>query len=448
MDPSHKTYEVLVRDFQFFPADLDINCGDTLTWLIKDNNSEFSKVYSNQDRYFILYIEGDDIESPMLRKGDKFTHKFENRGNYLISCLNYPRLRQQIDVALFTFEEEKDNTTIDPTSIAQSTVDSEDFDLQDEEQYNLDEDCEYPTENLIEMQAKKEDYSQITECLEKLSKGISRANIIDSFPNLFRRSNRSEISSQNNSNKGGKITPSIGGSRKDTQPCNGDKTIEEDDLSIAYEDVNKVDKMVVSHQNQISKELDVQMEKDLNAGTILDTPVFAQLNQINEISDNNSNSYDILPVDCGIITQSGYTFKNDANTDSIFNCLTNQQKMMCPQGLDIEKSNCFLGVDNFFQYCKKVDNNGKIDEIRGYNKHTLVEKILEKGKLVLSSKEKTALEIMEERFFAANFLQEVGDLSDEPDDKSFMVDTDNDDSHNSSRLLDELSDLSISRSGI
>lgn len=55
-------------------------------WTIGINKSEIdSGIYhENEIRYFVLYIQGYEVESNRLKEGDSFTHTFDKVGNFNI----------------------------------------------------------------------------------------------------------------------------------------------------------------------------------------------------------------------------------------------------------------------------------------------------------------------------------------------------------------------------
>ena len=60
-------YRLILKNFLFVPSSLVMPIAGELTIVIGENRAQ-SKIYSNNDRFFIILI-GDDFESDLLYEG-------------------------------------------------------------------------------------------------------------------------------------------------------------------------------------------------------------------------------------------------------------------------------------------------------------------------------------------------------------------------------------------
>ncbi len=79
-------YEVTVQNFTFTPASLTVPVGTTVTWV--NHDEEPHRVVSTEKKF----------NSPVLGKGDKFTHTFSAPGTYEYYCSIHPRMTGKVIV--------------------------------------------------------------------------------------------------------------------------------------------------------------------------------------------------------------------------------------------------------------------------------------------------------------------------------------------------------------
>lgn len=82
--PQPKTVTVLIQNFAFNPAVLNIKIGDNVIWQNKD-------AVPHQ-------IKADSFNSAVLNQGDKFEFSFDTVGVYNYSCAIHPSMKGQIIV--------------------------------------------------------------------------------------------------------------------------------------------------------------------------------------------------------------------------------------------------------------------------------------------------------------------------------------------------------------
>ncbi|TGC11505.1 hypothetical protein [Methanolobus halotolerans] len=73
---------VYLDNFSFHPEYVVISEGDTVKWI---NNDSAASV-----------IRGNSFQSPALRKGDSFSHTFEDKGTYNYFLISHPWTRSGI----------------------------------------------------------------------------------------------------------------------------------------------------------------------------------------------------------------------------------------------------------------------------------------------------------------------------------------------------------------
>lgn len=206
-----------------------------------------------------------------------------------------------------------------------------------------------------------------------------------------------------------------------------------------------LDKIVVRRLSALSKELDDQIGYT--------TDLHRHSREITIKNKSQESVFELLSSE----SNKNFSFKNDGNTESIFKCLTNLQKMMISEENEKHgKSESFISIDHFFNHLK--NEKKEIGKIGNYEEAE-VKNLLQRTEL--ENQAKNALDTMEERFMVANFLLETGE--EENEITKYTIDTfpfyenqfnnksqsnDLDDSKNSSRLLDELSLFSIPKSDL
>ncbi len=70
-----KTYEVLIKGYEFSPETLTVSVGDTVIWTNKDNS-----------RHTVTSDSGSEIQSGSLSKEGVYSHAFTKAGNYDYHC--------------------------------------------------------------------------------------------------------------------------------------------------------------------------------------------------------------------------------------------------------------------------------------------------------------------------------------------------------------------------
>ena len=442
MEKNNTTHTVQIRDFTFWPEDIEINCGETIEWLIKNNISEYSRVYNDDEKFFILEIGDLGIESDMLKKGQKFSCTFETKGTYSIVCLNYPRLKQIVKVQDPNAELEEEKSCEDTSKIRDSTNDdSWDLDYQNLDdsfgENDLEEDfCEFPSENLIEMMAEKQDFLQITNVLEKMSKGISRTSIIQSFPNQFDKKRRRSRPTSKADSISKSLQPSSPTNKSTVSinynmtPINEnfEKTTSEDEFEDFQQISNrKLDAIVVNQLSQISQEIDnelsISKENSLRNSKNLEKSLELQNNykkqdmiEILEID----NSFDMIDEDRLQEVNMKYNFssakkkdRSNDNIDCISKCLENLQKMIVSTEVAQDsKKDAFSSVDSQINFVKD-DEKYFYENYTDYSKKDLRNFSKKVGKK-LTNTENIALNSLKSRYDVAAFL--IGEVSQKPED--------------------------------
>ncbi len=81
-----KDHEVLIEDFEFKPATLQISVGDTVTWINMDSAAHTA---TSSDEGF---------DSGSLSKGESFSFTFEEEGIFGYICTFHPYMEGEITV--------------------------------------------------------------------------------------------------------------------------------------------------------------------------------------------------------------------------------------------------------------------------------------------------------------------------------------------------------------
>ena len=82
-----KTYPVNIQNLTFSPFEITINKGDIITWNNKDDSL-----------HTITSDSGRELNSPVLKKDEMFTHKFDIPGIYNYHCEIRPNMKCRIIV--------------------------------------------------------------------------------------------------------------------------------------------------------------------------------------------------------------------------------------------------------------------------------------------------------------------------------------------------------------
>ena len=85
-DTTSMEYEVLIEDFKFNPATLQISVGDTVTWINMDSAPHTAT--SNEEGF----------DSGGLSKDESFSFTFEEVGNYDYICTFHPSMKGEVIV--------------------------------------------------------------------------------------------------------------------------------------------------------------------------------------------------------------------------------------------------------------------------------------------------------------------------------------------------------------
>lgn len=184
---TRKFYRQEIRNFKFTNEKLRLKRNDVVAYTVGQNNqSQYSSLYKDTSRFFIIYVEEHSKESPPLFFGDSFEYQFKEEGLYTIYCLNYPKIRQQIVVEDEAFRDTEESISLQTESLF-SQAESDIFDqprsslfLQSEESSQL-----FPLSNM-----RTKNISDISECLKLLQNGSNVDGIKEKFADLFDESSQ------------------------------------------------------------------------------------------------------------------------------------------------------------------------------------------------------------------------------------------------------------------
>jgi len=86
---AHKqaTRTVLIQNFSFKPAHITIKRGTRVTWINKDTAPHTATA-----------INGKSFHSPVLRKGQSYSHTFKTAGKWGYYCKIHPDMRGSVTV--------------------------------------------------------------------------------------------------------------------------------------------------------------------------------------------------------------------------------------------------------------------------------------------------------------------------------------------------------------
>ena len=211
-----KTHIQEIKSINFEQEHLKISLNDSICYRVATQKiSDYSSLYGTKSRFFILYIEEINRESPPLFTHDTFEYKFIEPGIYSVSCLNYPKMRQTVVVdheREFPREQSSyaDDNLSDMSQLeseASSCVNNQDIlFMQSEDGSNLkfQKDLNHTSvDNLSNFNSVKDlkcsNLKNIGNCLKLISEGIPVENIVDKYPELF--DNQSEFECTKNDTK-------------------------------------------------------------------------------------------------------------------------------------------------------------------------------------------------------------------------------------------------------
>lgn len=86
-DISPKTIEVKIVNFAFIPTTIEINAGDTVVWENRDTA-----------RHTVTSDSGDEMNSRLLGKGERYSHTFNTAGTYSYYCASHPYMKGKVVV--------------------------------------------------------------------------------------------------------------------------------------------------------------------------------------------------------------------------------------------------------------------------------------------------------------------------------------------------------------
>lgn len=208
-----------IKGFKFSTEKLKISLNDTVRYTIAPHpTSTYSSLYNQNNRFFILYIEEVNKESPPLFTDTIYEYKFIESGTYTVSCLNYPKLQQTIIVEEEGVVQNEGNfTCVDNLSeisqmeseISSSVNNQESLFMQSEENSNmmsLRKDNNYfqndeSTKILSFNNQKSSNFKNIGSCLELITKGVSTEAVMSKFPEIFDENNDEDEKTSNLKNK-------------------------------------------------------------------------------------------------------------------------------------------------------------------------------------------------------------------------------------------------------
>lgn len=79
---------VMIQDYAYSPATLNVQAGTTVTWTNHDEAKHDVAATSGPERF----------QSPMLAKGQSWSHTFRTAGSYSYYCSVHPDMRAQVAV--------------------------------------------------------------------------------------------------------------------------------------------------------------------------------------------------------------------------------------------------------------------------------------------------------------------------------------------------------------
>ena len=85
--PEPQTYNVEIVNFVYTPTDLTVNVGDTVVWTNTDSVG-----------HTITSDAGSELDSPLLGKGEQYSHTFTEAGTFLYHCTPHPWMTGTVTV--------------------------------------------------------------------------------------------------------------------------------------------------------------------------------------------------------------------------------------------------------------------------------------------------------------------------------------------------------------
>ncbi len=82
-----KAIEVSIKNFKFSPSSVTVKKGTTVTWTQEDGTS-----------HTVTVDRGDGPDSPVLKKGETYSYKFEKAGTYKYHCTPHPNMKGTVVV--------------------------------------------------------------------------------------------------------------------------------------------------------------------------------------------------------------------------------------------------------------------------------------------------------------------------------------------------------------
>lgn len=83
-----ETAEVVIRDYKFEPAELQIKAGTTVTWINREKRASHS----------VLFTGAAGFESERLFPGESWQRTFDKPGVYPYTCGPHPEMRGRLKV--------------------------------------------------------------------------------------------------------------------------------------------------------------------------------------------------------------------------------------------------------------------------------------------------------------------------------------------------------------
>ncbi len=199
-----RTVQQEIKGMVFADDFLKIRVGDVVAYKIGfQQNAHYSTLYSGESRFFVLYIDEINKESPQLYNGDCFEHRFMEPGMYTVTCLNYPKMRQTITVESDNARDYREDMQLDDnlsdishveSEMSTSTANQESIFRQSEESSNIIsvrdinrlKSHTYHTSGTTSLKNVGEsNLGSIGRCIELITNGATRENIIDQYPDIL-----------------------------------------------------------------------------------------------------------------------------------------------------------------------------------------------------------------------------------------------------------------------
>ena len=79
---------VIIKDFSFNPGEINVKIGDKVTWSNNDNV-----------KHTVTSDSGDELNSELFGKGEKYEHVFNVAGEYNYYCKPHPYMKGKVIVS-------------------------------------------------------------------------------------------------------------------------------------------------------------------------------------------------------------------------------------------------------------------------------------------------------------------------------------------------------------